>query len=186
MTTSCFCRVLQATSTLLQKRGPWTSLRPSPQMGSRPSCRELCPVQNRAVWWEVVAAAAQNRATATQHRKRGSLCSNVLPAPLLFSSTVIPFGTDQDLAADYSKIRAVASPGGSYSIFWALLTPFATSRGEFSLRAPVFWGAQCVSSYPQQLVHLLRESFGCDGRLLWGGSRNLGFASDTESYAQQE
>jgi len=78
------------------------SLRPSPQMGSRPSCRELWPVQSGAAW-EAVAAAARNKAAATEHTKQGCLGSNLLPAPLLLSSTAAPFGTDQDLAADHSK-----------------------------------------------------------------------------------
>lgn len=76
-------------------------------MGSQPSWKELYPVQSRALWWVVVAAASQDGATAMQHTKQESLCSNLLPAPLLFSSAALPFGTDQDLAADHSKIGAI-------------------------------------------------------------------------------
>lgn len=142
MATSFFCWVLQATSPLWRKRGPGTSRRPNPQVGSRPSCRELWSVQSRAVWCKVVAAAAQNRTTAMQHTKWGSLCSKLLPFSLLFSSTAIPFGTGQVLVVDHSKTYAIAWPRISYSIFWTLFTPFATGSGDLSLQALIFWGAK--------------------------------------------
>lgn len=147
MTTSYFCWVLQAT--LLQRRVPGMNVRPSPQVGSRPSCRQLCPVQSRA-------AAANSRATARQHTKRGSLCSNSHPAPLLCSSTAIPFGTDQDMLQ--TTPRHVYWPGGTHSIFQALLTPSDTGRGDVSLWALTFW-EHSTSLFSPTLDNLCRCSW---------------------------
>lgn len=156
-------------------------------MGSQPSCREPWPVRSRAVWWEVGAAAAKNQ-SHRQNTKQGSLRSNLLSAPLLFSSTAVPFVTDQDLAADRSKIRAIAWLGGILQHLLSLPDSFCHWQrwclppGSHLLRS----SAVAHFPYPQQLIPLLRELFGCAGSLLWGGPRNLGFASGTESCTHQE
>lgn len=169
MTTSCFCWVFQAT--LVQKRVPGMSVKPSLQVSSRPSCRQLCPVQSRA--------AAVN-STARQHKKHRSLCSNFCPAPLLFSSTAIPFGTDQDLASDHSKIclltrgnsQHLLSPPYSFCHWKRWCLPLGSHFLD-AQQYPVF-------PYSWQLVQLLLE--GISGVT----PRKLGFSTDTESCTYQE
>lgn len=149
------------------------SLRPSSQVGSQPPCRELSSI-SCLMTGGTCSSKQQSHSYAAHKGASAPACFLLLFC--LFSSTAILFGTDQDLAADRSNIRAIAQLGGTYSIFWALFTLFVAGRGNLSLQSLIFWRAQQQPIYlgPQPLVLLLRETFGCAGRLLWGGPRNLG------------
>lgn len=82
-------------------------LSPSGHIGIEKSSRDECEAKPtdglQAILQTALPCAANSRATSRQHTKHRSLCSNFCPAPLLFSSTAIPFGTDQDLVSDHSK-----------------------------------------------------------------------------------
>lgn len=70
----------------------------------------------------------------------------------VFYSVAQPYHLAQTRTLLQTPQRHVYWPGGTHSIFWALLTPFDSERGDVSLWAPIFWKMCNLCSCPWKLL----------------------------------
>lgn len=123
-------------------------------------------------------SSKQQSHSQTAHKAQ-DLCSDFCPAPLLFRSTAVSVGTDQDLASDYSK-TCLLTRGNSASYEPSLLLLTLEEVISPSGLSPP--GSRAVVCFPL----LLTSCAAAPGRHLWDDPRNLGFATDTGSCTHQE